>query len=136
MRLWSSGYDRGFPTAFVIINNSREIVSNPGSTPGSRIKLQVQFAPFSEYFYFALRRLQLVTAPLNRRGGCCCPVFNIPEVVSIFYRIFVMQSSKAYMKRFLRSNSSIDPGFYSKSQITSSILEYFLSDKFPRSTSA
>jgi hypothetical protein len=37
MRLWSSGYDRGFPTAFVLINNSREIVSNPGSTPGSRI---------------------------------------------------------------------------------------------------
>ncbi len=35
MRLWSSGYDRGFPTAFYY--ERREIASNPGSNPGSRI---------------------------------------------------------------------------------------------------
>ncbi len=34
MRLWSSGYDRGFPTTFYY--ERWEIASNPGSNPGSR----------------------------------------------------------------------------------------------------
>ncbi len=30
---------------------------------------------------------QRVTAPLNRRGGCCCPFFRISEVVFVYYRL-------------------------------------------------
>ncbi len=44
MRLWSSGYDRGFPTTFYY--ERWETASNPGSNPGSRIQLQVRFATF------------------------------------------------------------------------------------------
>ncbi len=40
MRLWSSGYDRGFPSTFCRQkpDKRRETASNPGSNPGSRIQ--------------------------------------------------------------------------------------------------